>query len=122
MSIVKNFIINRFATSHQESDAAFEHPPGSPLKKFTKEQYSLVIGNGLRGKLGVGYTRHLTSLTKHEELPEGIIHLQCGDLHAVSLTDFAQISTWGSNEFGQLGYDTSTLFCKSYSHNRWCQR
>jgi alpha-tubulin suppressor-like RCC1 family protein len=97
MSAVSKILQRLSSNSQIESD----HP-------VAKDRFAIVIGSGLRGKLGVGYTKHLTSLTKHDELPDGMLYMQCGEHHAVSLTDSTQICTWGSNEFGQLGYDTRT--------------
>ncbi|KAL0489403.1 ultraviolet-B receptor UVR8 [Acrasis kona] len=68
---------------------------------------AFVVGNGLRGKLGLGYQRHIREVLKHEEMPDNMIRLCCGEHHAVSLTSSLNVCTWGSNKEGQLGYDTS---------------
>eukprot|EP00736_Rhodelphis_marinus_P011569 Rmarinus@m.5200 len=69
----------------------------------------LTCGWGAHGQLGHANCDDYLVLTKVEALRhECVIDVACGDRHALALTQTGVVYSWGSGDFGQLGYHTVT--------------
>ncbi|VDD78797.1 unnamed protein product, partial [Mesocestoides corti] len=67
-------------------------------------------GIGTRGQLGHGDLESRSTPEAIEALrPVTSTAIACGFLHSACLTDTGDVYTWGSNEFGQLGYTSLNL-------------
>ncbi|KAK3282328.1 hypothetical protein CYMTET_9929 [Cymbomonas tetramitiformis] len=62
-------------------------------------------GMGKYGRLGLGDTRTISTLTMIQGLlkHEWILGVACGQFHSAVLTEAGQVFTWGCGESGQLG-------------------
>lgn len=72
-----------------------------------------VFGEGSAGELGLGTAKSAIDVKRPRLNPHlsaqevGIVSITCGGMHAVALTHNNQILTWGVNDDGALGRDTS---------------
>ena len=72
-----------------------------------------VFGEGSAGELGLGSAKTAIDVKRPRLNPHlsaqevGIVSITCGGMHAVALTHNNQILTWGVNDDGALGRDTS---------------
>ena len=72
-----------------------------------------VCGEGSAGELGLGNAKGVTDvkrprLNPHLKASEvGVVHIEAGGMHAAALTHDNRILTWGVNDQGALGRDTS---------------
>ncbi|ORX60376.1 hypothetical protein DM01DRAFT_1300126 [Hesseltinella vesiculosa] len=67
----------------------------------------LICGFGRGGRLGNGKATDAQMLFTPVHWPERIVHVALGRDHTVAVTTSGNIVTFGSNEYGQLGYETS---------------
>lgn len=95
-------------------------PPKPKLKvvinelRFTDKLNIFVCGEGSGGELGLGTKNNaldvkrprLNKLLSPEEV--GVVRLATGGMHCVALTHDNKILTWGVNDNGALGRDTTT--------------
>ena len=72
-----------------------------------------VFGEGSAGELGLGTAKTAIDVKRPRLNPHlsaqevGIVSISCGGMHVVALTKDNQILTWGVNDDGALGRDTS---------------
>ena len=72
-----------------------------------------VFGEGSAGELGLGTAKNAIDVKRPRLNPflsaadVGVVQISCGGMHVVALTHDSQILTWGVNDDGALGRDTS---------------
>ena len=72
-----------------------------------------VFGEGSAGELGLGTAKNAIDVKRPRLNPllsaadVGVVQLSCGGMHVAALTHDNQILTWGVNDDGALGRDTS---------------
>uniref|UniRef100_A0A8D0GZU0 Regulator of chromosome condensation 1 n=1 Tax=Sphenodon punctatus TaxID=8508 RepID=A0A8D0GZU0_SPHPU len=95
---------------------AKKSPPGSPPVKRTKVCHTshqrepglvLALGQGEVGQLGLGPDVMERKRPALVQLPEKIIQAEAGGVHTVCLSVTGKIYTFGCNDEGALGRDTS---------------
>ncbi|KAL9087089.1 MAG: hypothetical protein Q9159_003784 [Coniocarpon cinnabarinum] len=91
--------------------------PKKPLpvvvEPHTKRLEVLVCGEGENGELGLGIAKgqtgvkrpRLNALLSADEV--GVVQVACGGMHILALTHDNRILSWGVNDQGTLGRDTS---------------
>ena len=89
-----------------KSKAIINHPPEKKLNVY-------VMGEGSAGELGLGSAKGVTDV-KRPRLNAllaadtvGVVQIAAGGMHAVALTHDNRILTWGVNDQGALGRDTT---------------
>ncbi|EGC45514.1 pheromone response pathway component SRM1 [Histoplasma capsulatum var. duboisii H88] len=82
------------------------HPPTQRLNVY-------VCGEGSSGELGLGAAKNVVDVKRprlNPHLPAdkvGVVHIATGGMHCVALTHDNKILTWGVNDQGALGRDTT---------------
>ena len=72
-----------------------------------------VFGEGSAGELGLGTAKNAIDVKRPRLNPLlsakdiGVVQISCGGMHVVALTHDNQILTWGVNDDGALGRDSS---------------
>ena len=72
-----------------------------------------VFGEGAAGELGLGTAKNAIDVKRPRLNPllsaadVGVVQLSCGGMHVAALTHDNQILTWGVNDDGALGRDTT---------------
>ncbi|KAK4337386.1 hypothetical protein RND71_044131 [Anisodus tanguticus] len=76
---------------------------------LTKKGSVYSYGMGSRGQLGHGNSEDVTEDCKLIEALEGIkiIQISAGSWHSLALSEFGDVYSWGLNESGQLGVDST---------------
>ena len=74
----------------------------------------LVFGTGEAGELGLGPAVYETDtprlnnhLTRQNPAAFSVVQIECGDMHSVAVSGHGQIVTWGCNDDGALGRNTT---------------
>jgi regulator of chromosome condensation len=72
-----------------------------------------VFGEGSAGELGLGSAKNATNVKRPRLNPNlsakevGVVVIACGGMHAAAITHDNRILTWGVNDLGALGRDTT---------------
>ncbi|MCJ1382494.1 hypothetical protein MMC17_005607 [Xylographa soralifera] len=120
---LKNTIVNKRKSKDEEDTPPTKRPRGRP-KKASKPKVVIneaptqrldvyVFGEGSGGELGLGSTGRVTDVQRPRLNPKlsaadvGVVQLAAGGMHAVALTHDNKILTWGVNDQGALGRDTT---------------
>lgn len=90
-------------------------PPAPKINQAPNEVLAVfATGNGESGELGLGPSvtetvrpRANLYLDPGDESNFHVVQLDCGGMHTIALTDNNQIITWGVNDKGALGRDTT---------------
>jgi hypothetical protein len=99
-------VIRRYATAAAEPEAAAAAAGGKLEPRCRHEVYGWGIND--KGQLGLGHRwivdtpERLTALDGCE-----VVHVACGQQHAVAVTAGADCFSWGLGVFGQLGHGTT---------------
>lgn len=94
------------ATRAPKPKVVINHAPTQRLDVF-------VCGEGSSGELGLGNALNVIDVKRPRLNPNlsarevGVVHIACGGMHAAALTHDNQILTWGVNDQGALGRDTT---------------
>jgi len=86
--------------------AVINEPPTQPLNVY-------VFGEGTAGELGLGTAKNAVDVKRPRLNPNltadkvGIVQVAAGGMHVVALTKDNKILTWGVNDQGALGRDTT---------------
>ncbi|KAK3073615.1 hypothetical protein LTR53_004625 [Teratosphaeriaceae sp. CCFEE 6253] len=86
--------------------AVINEPPTQPLKVF-------VFGEGSAGELGLGTAKNTIDVKRPRLNPYlaadkvGVVQIVAGGMHVIALTKDNKILTWGVNDQGALGRDTT---------------
>ncbi|KIW67286.1 hypothetical protein PV04_06551 [Phialophora macrospora] len=93
------------ATKVKTAKAEINHPPTQKLSVF-------VFGEGSSGELGLGSAKGQTEVKRPRYNPNlgpdvGVVALSVGGMHTAALTYDNKILTWGVNDQGALGRDTT---------------
>lgn len=105
---------------------ATEEPEAAPAKKVkvvpkgpvindrpTQRLHVFVFGEGSSGELGLGTAKNAIDVKRPRLNPHlaadsvGVVQIAAGGMHAVALTHDNKILTWGVNDQGALGRDTT---------------
>lgn len=82
------------------------HPPTQRLNVY-------VCGEGSSGELGLGAAKNVVDVKRPRLNPllpadkVGVVHIATGGMHCVALTHDNKLLTWGVNDQGALGRDTT---------------
>ncbi|KAK4570172.1 hypothetical protein LTR86_002252 [Recurvomyces mirabilis] len=82
-------------------------------KAPTQRQNVYVFGEGTAGELGLGTAKGTTDVKRPRLNPNlavdkvGVVQIEAGGMHVVALTHDNKILTWGVNDQGALGRDTT---------------
>lgn len=83
-----------------------KEPPTQPLNVY-------VFGEGTAGELGLGTAKNCVDVKRPRLNPNlsaqnvGVVQVEAGGMHAIALTKDNKILTWGVNDQGTLGRDTT---------------
>ncbi|XP_074640738.1 regulator of chromosome condensation-like [Tubulanus polymorphus] len=97
---------------NEENDDTVE-PPKSKKQKVSHESHAtvggivLTLGEGDVGQLGLGEDILERSRPSKVDISEDIIQVFAGGMHTVCLTSKGEVITFGCNDDGALGRDTS---------------
>uniref|UniRef100_UPI0037E897E2 regulator of chromosome condensation n=1 Tax=Semicossyphus pulcher TaxID=241346 RepID=UPI0037E897E2 len=104
----------RKTTTKRKSDAIVEDDKGpKKVKKVSHSSHGkeaglvLVLGQGDVGQLGLGQDIIERKKPALVPLPEKIVQVFAGGMHTVCLSDTGNVYTFGCNDEGALGRDTS---------------
>ena len=79
----------------------------------TQKLHVFVFGEGSSGELGLGTAKNAVDVKRPRLNPNlaadsvGVVHLAVGGMHVAALTHDNKIVTWGVNDQGALGRDTT---------------
>lgn len=100
-----------------KEDVAAQGPPKRARKvivnppRYTQEMSIFVFGEGSGGELGLGSSRKAIDVKRprfNADLSKmGVVRLATGGMHCVALTSKNELVTWGVNDNGALGRDTT---------------
>ncbi|KXT12650.1 hypothetical protein AC579_4497 [Pseudocercospora musae] len=83
-----------------------KEPPTQPLNVY-------VFGEGTAGELGLGTAKNCVDVKRPRLNPNlsakdvGVVQIEAGGMHVIALTKDNKILTWGVNDQGTLGRDTT---------------
>ncbi|WPA99283.1 uncharacterized protein RHO25_003900 [Cercospora beticola] len=114
------------AKTTRKRKAADDDAPAAPAKKVkvltkgpilqdapTQKLNVYVFGEGTAGELGLGTAKKSIDVKRPRLNPElsaskvGVVQIEAGGMHAIALTSDNKILTWGVNDQGTLGRDTT---------------
>ncbi|KAI5361033.1 putative regulator of chromosome condensation 1/beta-lactamase-inhibitor protein II [Septoria linicola] len=114
------------AKTTRKRKAADDDTPAAPAKKVkvltkgpvlneapTQKLHVYVFGEGTAGELGLGTSKKSIDVKRPRLNPElsaakvGVVQIEAGGMHAIALTHDNKILTWGVNDQGTLGRDTT---------------
>lgn len=111
------------ATNTARKRKATAAPVGRPAKKArilpkindapSQKLNVYVCGEGSSGELGLGVSKKAIDVKRPRLNPHlaadtvGVVQIAAGGMHVVALTHDSQIMTWGVNDQGALGRDTT---------------
>lgn len=94
------------AAKPEKLKVVINHAPTQKLNVY-------VFGEGSAGELGLGHAKNVIDVKRPRLNPllsaqnAGVIQIACGGMHVAALTHDNKILTWGVNDQGALGRDTT---------------
>ncbi|XP_076016985.1 regulator of chromosome condensation [Genypterus blacodes] len=103
----KKTATKRKSAPHKEEDTAAKKVKVSHRSHGKETGQVLALGQGDVGQLGLGEDIMERKKPALVPLPEGVVQVSAGGMHTVCVSDTGHVYTFGCNDEGALGRDTS---------------